>query len=121
VYGGFLLPANIPPRRETKMPTIKDNKTKGYTVMNNYLLDKNLSLKAKGLLCILLSLPDDWDCSINGLVEICKESKTAVASALGELRKYGYMRLERTHNENGTFEYVYNVYDKPINNGNLHK
>lgn len=86
-----------------------------------YLLDNKISLKAKGLLCILLSLPDDWDYSINGLVEICKESKTAVTSALGELRKYGYIRLERTRNDDGTFEYVYTAFEQPINGGNLHK
>lgn len=86
-----------------------------------YLLDNKISLKAKGLLCILLSLPDDWNYSINGLVEICKESKTAVTSALGELRKYGYIRLECTHNDDGTFEYVYTAFEQPINGGNLHK
>ena len=104
------------------MPTFKINKTKGYTVMSNYhLRDKNLSLKARGLLCTLLSLPDDWDYSINGLVAICKESKTAVTSALSELKKYGYMRIDRTHSENGTFEYVYNIYEEPIKGENQHK
>lgn len=92
--------------------------------IKRYLLDNKISLKAKGLLCILLSLPDDWNYSINGLVEICKESKTAVTSALGELKKYGYMRVDRTHSENGTFEYVYSIFEQPSDwttNGNLHK
>lgn len=97
------------------MPTIKVNKTKGYTVMSNYhLRDKNMSLKAKGLLSLILSLPDDWNYSINGFVAICKESNTAVVSALNELKTLGYMKIDKVRKENGTFEYIYNIYEKPI-------
>lgn len=97
------------------MPTFKINKTKGYTVMSNYhLRDKNLSLKAKGLLSLILSLPDDWNYSINGFVAICKESNTAVVSALNELKSLGYMKIDKVRKENGTFEYIYNIYEKPI-------
>ena len=60
----------------------KIEKNKNYTVMSNYhLRDKNLSLKAKGLLSFMLSLPEDWDYSINGLVSICKEEETYVSSS----------------------------------------
>ena len=97
------------------MPTFKINKAKGYTVMSNYhLRDKNMSLKAKGLLSLILSLPDDWNYSINGFVAICKESNTAVVSALNELKTLGYMKIDKVRKENGTFEYIYNIYEKPI-------
>ena len=70
----------------------KIEKNKNYTVMSNYhLRDKNLSLKAKGLLSFMLSLPEDWDYSINGLVSICKEEETAIKSALKELKINKYL------------------------------
>ena len=57
-------------------------KTRDYTVMSNaHLKDKGLSLKAKGLLSVMLSLPDEWDYSIDGLVSISKENKTAIQAA----------------------------------------
>lgn len=58
---------------------------------NTHLRDKNLSLKAKGLLSVMLSLPDNWDYSIAGLVAICKENETAVKSALSELKDNNYV------------------------------
>lgn len=76
------------------MATIRVHKTKNYTVMSNtHLRDKNLSLKAKGLLSVMLSLPDNWDYSIAGLVAICKENETAVKSALSELKDNNYVML----------------------------
>ena len=74
------------------MSKIRVNKTKDYTVLSNHhLKNKNLSLKAKGLLSVMLSLPDDWDYSINGLSFICKENETAITSALDELKENGYL------------------------------
>lgn len=58
---------------------------------NTHLRDKNLSLKAKGLLSVMLSLPDNWDYSIAGLVTISKENETAVKSALNELKDSNYV------------------------------
>lgn len=59
------------------MSIVRVNKTNNYTVMSNYhLRNRELSLKAKGLLSLMLSLPDDWDYSIAGLVAICKENET---------------------------------------------
>ena len=60
------------------MATFRVNKNKDYTIMSNHhLRDKNLSLKAKGLLSFMLSLPENWDYSINGLVAVSKEGKKA--------------------------------------------
>lgn len=96
------------------MSTFKINKNKDFTVMSNYhLRDKNLSLKAKGLLSFMLSLPDDWDYSLRGLVAICKESKDAIRSTLNELKHYNYLQIEPSRDENGKFEYNYLIYEKP--------
>lgn len=92
------------------------NKTKNYTVMSNeHLKDKRLSLKAKGLLSVMLSLPDTWDYSISGLVAICKESETAVKSTLNELKSCGYLVVAKkmpNETESGRIEYVYDIFEK---------
>ena len=76
------------------MDTIRINKTKNYSVMSNYhLREKKLSLKAKGLLSVMLSLPDDWDYSIEGLVSICCEKESAIVSTLKELKQFGYLEV----------------------------
>ena len=65
------------------MAKIRVNKTKDYTILSNHhLKNKNLSLKAKGLLSVMLGLPDDWNYSINGLMAILKENETAIKSTL---------------------------------------
>lgn len=89
-------------------------KTKNYTVMSNYhLRDNNLSLKAKGLMSLLLSLPDDWDFSINGLLSLIKESETCLRSTLEELKKFNYLIVTKYNDENGRFDYIYNLYEIP--------
>lgn len=96
------------------MSTFKINKNRDFTVMSNYhLRDRNLSLKAKGLLSFMLSLPDDWDYSLRGLVAICKESKDAIRSTLNELKLNYYLKIEPSRDENGKFEYNYLIYEKP--------
>lgn len=93
----------------------KIEKTKNYTVMSNYhLRDKNLSLKAKGLLSFMLSLPDTWDYSLNGLCAVCKEQERAIKSTLKELKEYGYLVIEKVRGEKGYFEYNYLIYEQPI-------
>jgi hypothetical protein len=68
-------------------------KSQNYTVMSNYhLRDKELSLKAKGLLSQMLSLPDDWDYTLAGLSHINRESKDAIRSAVNELEAAGYIQ-----------------------------
>lgn len=96
------------------MAVFKVNKTKDYTVMSNYhLRDKNLSLKAKGLLSIMLSLPEEWDYSISGLASLGKEKKDAIITALNELEEYKYLDRENKRNEKGQFETIYNIYEMP--------
>lgn len=99
------------------MAVIRVNKTEDYTVMsNNHLREKEMSLKAKGLLSLMLSLPDNWDYSISGLVAICKESEKAVKEALGELKRFGYLVIVKkmsNETESGRFEYEYNIYEYP--------
>lgn len=97
------------------MSVIRVDKTKNYTVMSNELLnDRRLSLKAKGLLSVMLSLPDTWDYSISGLVAICKESETAVKSTLNELKSCGYLVVTKKmpdETESGRIEYVYDIFE----------
>ena len=96
------------------MSVIRVQKTKDYTVMSNtHFREKNMSLKAKGLLSLMLSLPDDWDYSVEGLIAICKENGTAIKSTLKELKEFGYLKVEKTQNEKGVFEYIYNIYENP--------
>ena len=96
------------------MSTIRVNNTKGFTVMSNYhLQDKEISLKAKGLLGLMLSLPSNWDYSVNGLVAIVKENKAAVQTALKELEEHKYLKRTRVQDETGRFDYIYDIYEKP--------
>ena len=99
------------------MATYRVHKTRDYTVMSNtHLRDKSLSLKGKGLLSVMLSLPDSWDYTIAGLVAISKENETAVKSALDELKQCGYLvvtKLTPAQTESGRFEYLYDIYEQP--------
>ena len=96
------------------MSKIRVNNTKGFTVMSNYhFQDKGISLKAKGLLGLMLSLPSNWDYSVNGLVAIVKENKAAVQTALKELEEHKYLKRTRVQDETGRFDYVYDIYEKP--------
>ena len=79
------------------MAVFRVEKTKDYTVMSNHhLKNKNLSLKAKGLLSQMLSLSDEWDYSLKGLASINKESVDAVRTAVLELEEAGYVVREQT-------------------------
>ena len=99
------------------MTVMKTFKNKNYTVMSNtHLRDKNLSLKAKGLLSVMLSLPDNWNYSIAGLVAICKENETAIKSALNELKKNGYLivnKLKPSKATKGKIGYEYLIFETP--------
>ena len=96
------------------MPVFRINKNTNYTVMSNYhLKDTNLSLKAKGLLSLMLSLPENWDYSINGLVAICKEDVRAIRSGLKELETFDYLQRNRIKKANGKFDYEYLIYETP--------
>lgn len=74
------------------MAVFRVQRTRDYTVMSNYhLRDQNLTLKAKGLLSMMLSLPDEWNYTTRGLAAICKEGVDAIGSALKELENNGYI------------------------------
>lgn len=95
-------------------------KSREFVVMSNkFLREKEMSLKAKGLLAMCLALPDDWEYSLNGLVAICKESQTSIRSALKELETFHYLQRKRHKDEKGQFVYEYIIYETPYSE-NLH-
>ena len=100
------------------MAVFRIEKNKNYTTMSNYhLRDRRLSLKAKGLLSLILSLPDGWDYSVRGLASICKESPDGIATPLKELEKFGYLFREQTRCSNGRLGKVeYVIYEQPQDN-----
>lgn len=88
---------------------------KGYQIMpTEFLRDSELSLKAKGLLATMYSLPNEWDYTILGLCKITKTGITAIRSILAELELTGYLKREETKNLKGQFEYNYYIRFKPI-------
>ena len=89
-------------------------KIEGYTIMSNHhLRDQNLSHSARGLLSFLLSLPENWDYSFNGLVAISKEGKDAVRSMINELKEAKYIKISQYRDEKGWFKSKYDVYEYP--------
>ena len=92
------------------------HKNENYTVLSNYhFKEKGLTLKAKGLLSLMLSLPEDWDYSAAGLVTLSKDGKDSVNAALKELEKFGYLRRTQAVNEHGKFSgYNYEIFEQPI-------
>lgn len=97
------------------MSVVRVHKNSNFTVMSNYhFKEKKMSLKAKGLLSLMLSLPDDWDYSIAGLATLSKDGKDSIMSALGELEKFGYLARTRLTNDKGQFAGVeYNIFESP--------
>ena len=78
------------------MAVFRVEKTKDFTVMSNHhLRNVSLSLKAKGLLSLMLSLPDNWDYTTKGLAHICKDGVDSISSAIKELEKQGYLTRHR--------------------------
>ena len=97
------------------MAVYRVNKSRNYTVMSNFhLRDKNLSLKAVGLLSKMLSFNDGWKFSTRGLSAICKEGPDAILSALKELEKYGYLVRHRHRDNKGRMgSMVFEIYEEP--------
>lgn len=95
---------------------IRKHKNSNFTVVDNEILKNNkLSLKAKGLLVILLSLPNEWEFSVSGLSSLSKDGRDSTRSTLKELEKNGYLKMEQTKNDDGMFgKVVYNVYEVPF-------
>ena len=97
------------------MSVFRVEKNKGYTVMSNHHLRNHaLSLKAKGLLSQMLSLPEDWDYTLQGLAQINKESIAAIREAVRELERAGYIKRSRELAERGCLRgTVYTIYEQP--------
>ena len=97
------------------MAVFRVERTQNYTVMSNHhLRDKGLSLKAKGLLSQMLSLPEDWDYTLAGLAKINAEGRDAIRAAVQELERAGYIRRSRVRDDKGCLrgtEYV--IYERP--------
>ena len=98
------------------MAVFRVEKNKGYTVMSNHhLRNKVLSLKAKGLLSQMLSLPEDWDYTLKGLSLINRESIDAIRTAVWELERAGYIRREQGRDAKGKMaDMVYTIYEQPV-------
>jgi hypothetical protein len=94
----------------------RKNRENPYVMVDKYgINDERLSLKAKGLLVTLLSRPDDWQFYMSELAKTCKDGIDSVRSALNELRKYGYVSMERVRNEKGQLKHTeYVVYERPF-------
>ena len=92
-------------------------KNKNYTIMSNvHLRAKYLSLKAKGLMSLCLSLPEDWDYSIAGLVTLSHDGREAVTNALNELKKYYFLTIDKQRTKKGGFSAFYTFYENPEEN-----
>ena len=91
-------------------------RNKNFTVMANYhLKDKRLSLKAKGLLSVMLSLPDDWNYNMKGLARLSKDGIDSVRSTVNELERYGYVTRHRIRTETGQLaDTEYLVRERPL-------
>ena len=97
------------------MPVIRVNKTKDYTVMANYhFRDKNLSLKAKGLLSMMLSLPNGWGYSVEGLAKLSSDGRASVMAALKELEESHYLKRSQARDNSGKLgEAIYDIFEQP--------
>lgn len=95
---------------------VRVEKCKDYTVMKNvHFRDQRLSLKAIGLLSKMLSLPDDWDYTVAGLAQICRDGKASIATAIQELEQCGYIERHRIRDENGCIRGIeYIVREVPV-------
>ena len=101
------------------MAVMRVEKNCNYTVMANYhLRDKRLSLKAKGLLSVMISLPAEWDYTLAGLAYISKEGVSAIRAAIQELEENGYVTRARLRNEAGQLgDTEYTIFELPQNDG----
>ena len=97
------------------MAVFRIEKTRDYTVMSNHhLRNTNLSLKAKGLLSLMLSLPENWDYTTKGLARICKDGVDSICAGVWELEEQGYVIRERVRNPNGQLGAIeYTILEQP--------
>ena len=97
------------------MAVFRIEKTRDYTVMSNHhLRDKSLSLKTKGLLSLMLSLPEEWDYTTKGLARICKDGVDSICAGVRELEEHGYVIRQRVRNPNGQLGAIeYTILEQP--------
>ena len=97
------------------MAVFRIEKTRDYTVMSNHhLRDRSLSLKAKGLLSLMLSLPEEWDYTTKGLARICKDGVDSICAGVRELEEHGYVIRQRVRNTNGQLGAIeYTILEQP--------
>ena len=97
------------------MAVFRIEKTRDYTVMSNHhLRDRALSLKAKGLLSLMLSLPEEWDYTTKGLARICKDGVDSICAGVRELEEHGYVIRQRVRNPNGQLGAIeYTILEQP--------
>ena len=103
-------------REIIKMDTkfIKTKKEKNYTVLDNtFIKDTRLSWKAKGLMTYLLSLPDDWTIHLSEIEQHATDGKSALRSAINELKEFGYLKAEQKRENNRFAEMVYIIIENP--------
>ena len=98
------------------MAVFRKVKKTDYTVIdNNIFKNKKLSLKGKGMICTMLSLPDNWQFTEEGLAELSNDSRTGIRSTLNELMQYGYLVRERNRDEKGRLtDMTYTIYEEPM-------
>jgi hypothetical protein len=97
------------------MAVFRKVKKTDYTVIdNNIFKNQKLTLKAKGMICTMLSLPDDWNFSEEGLTSLSNDGISSIRSTLKELMEYGYLKRERNRDAKGILrDYVYTIYEEP--------
>lgn len=97
------------------MAVFRIEKTRDYTVMaNHHLRNTELSLKAKGLLSLMLSLPEEWDYTTKGLARICKDGVDSICAGVRELEEHGYVVRKRIRNPNGQLGAIeYTILEQP--------
>ena len=103
------------------MAVFRVEKTKDFTIMSNHhLRNTELSLKAKGLLSLMLSLPEDWDYTTKGLAHICKDGVDSITTALKELERHGYLTRQRLRYDNGQLgDIEYTIHEQPVSTENI--
>lgn len=111
-------------RKKENGTVIRVVKSNNYTVVDNsFLRLKNLSLKAKGLMTLCLSLPENWNYTINGLITLSTDGRASVTSALNELKAAGFLVVTSGKDEKGYYKSIYTFYEtldgNPQNKGDL--
>ena len=97
------------------MAVFRVERTKDFTIMSNHhLRNRDLSLKAKGMLSLMLSLPDDWDYTMAGLAHICRDGLSCIRGTIAELEEHGYLKRRRLRNDKGQLtETEYTILERP--------